>query len=210
MTDSISLPAVPDDAGMDVTTALSARRSIRRFSDAPLPLDRIATALWAAQGETGDRGERTAPSAHAAYPLRVYLASRRVIGLEAGVYTYHPATHELALVHLQKGVGARLQNAALDEQPWLSSAPAVIVLAGDAALMTAHFMEQPPVGQRGERYLYLEAGAAAENVSLTAAALGLGTVLVGGFDDDAAHRALGFDDDARVVALMPLGYPPFT
>ena len=206
MSDRIELPA-PTDTEMDMSAALSRRRSIRQYSDTSLDLDSVAHALWAAQGATAEGGGRTAPSAHAAHPLRTYLVSTNVSGLEPGIYAYDQQAHALAALAQSSDVARRLWDAALDEQPWLTEEPAIIVLTGDAALMTAHFMEQPPVGQRGERYLYLEAGAAAENVYLAATALGLGTVLVAGFDDDAAHAALDVDDDVRVLALLPLGRP---
>jgi SagB-type dehydrogenase family enzyme len=48
-------------------------------------------------------------------------------------------------------------------------------------------------GDRGMRYVFLEAGAIAEHIHLTATALGLGSVDCGSFYDDEAHESLEVD-----------------
>ena len=73
--------------------------------------------------------------------------------------------------------------------------------------MNAHFGQQPPEGQRGTRYSYIETGAAAQNVHLQATALGLGMVLVAGFDDHAVSRALSLPAHLSPTALLCLGHP---
>lgn len=42
---------------------------------------------------------------------------------------------------------------------------------------------------------------------LQAADLGLGTVFIGGFDEDAVRAILGVPDEYRIVGLTPLGVP---
>ncbi len=67
----------------------------------------------------------------------------------------------------------------------------------------------PKYGERGIRYVHMEAGHAAQNVYLQARALGLGTVAVGSFSDGALASALGLGRDASPLYLMPVGrvYP---
>jgi nitroreductase len=48
---------------------------------------------------------------------------------------------------------------------------------------------------------------AAQNMMLAAHSLGLGTVAIGLFDASKAADLLGLPPDARVVLLLPLGYP---
>jgi len=55
--------------------------------------------------------------------------------------------------------------------------------------------------------VHMEVGHAAENVYLQAAALDLGTCMVGAFHDDPLKRALGLPDAVEVLALMPVGRP---
>ncbi|MDP2528708.1 MAG: nitroreductase family protein [Candidatus Palauibacterales bacterium] len=60
-------------------------------------------------------------------------------------------------------------------------------------------------GQPAPRYVWIETGAAAEKIYRQAAALGLGTVLVGAFDGEAVERALGLPERLEPVVLMPVG-----
>ena len=50
-------------------------------------------------------------------------------------------------------------------------------------------------------------GLAAQNITLIAHALGLGTVIIGLYDHDQAKAVLHIPDGFELVALMPLGYP---
>ncbi|MFB9869171.1 nitroreductase family protein [Vreelandella sulfidaeris] len=64
-----------------------------------------------------------------------------------------------------------------------------------------------PYGARGARYVYLEAGAAAQNLQLQAVAQGLGSVWVGGFDDEATGHILGLKVPLTPIILLCVGHP---
>jgi nitroreductase len=51
----------------------------------------------------------------------------------------------------------------------------------------------------------MEAGHVAQNVYLQAASLGLGTVVVGAFDDEAVQKVIGAQPDERPLYVMPVG-----
>lgn len=68
-----------------------------------------------------------------------------------------------------------------------------------------HFKAQPPRGKRGARYTYIETGALAENVHLQATVLGLGLVLVGGFDDDMVKAAMRLPPEFGPTGLLCVG-----
>ena len=73
---------------------LQHRRSCRRYTDTPLPLEDLAMLLWACQGISGRAGNylfRTAPSAGALYPVETYLSVQNVAKLPAGLYHFQPA-----------------------------------------------------------------------------------------------------------------------
>jgi nitroreductase len=53
----------------------------------------------------------------------------------------------------------------------------------------------------------MEAGHAAQNVYLQARSLGLGTVMVGAFDDAAMAQILSLTPGETPVALLPVGRP---
>lgn len=60
-------------------------------------------------------------------------------------------------------------------------------------------------GKRARRYVHMEAGHAGQNLFLQAKALGLGTVVVGAFDDDLVAALLGLPSGVRPLSLMPVG-----
>lgn len=193
------LPPPRLQGGMSVEQALQQRRSVRRFAATALPLQQVAQLLWAAQGITHASGLRTAPSAGALQPLEVYLLAMRVQGLAPGLYHYAPASHALKL--LQGGEADAALAAAVPGQGWLREAPAVLLLAADVARTAQKY------GARAPRYVHIEAGSAAQNVYLQATAIGLGTVLVGAFDDKALQGGLGLPAAQAPLVLMPVGLP---
>jgi SagB-type dehydrogenase family enzyme len=188
------LPVPRLEGPLSLEEALRGRRSVRAFTDTALTLDEIGQLLWAAQGITDPRGYRTAPSAGALYPLEVYAVTPE------GVFHYEPVNH--ALVSLSgEDVRGSLAAAALGQQPILDS-PLILTI-------TAVF-ERTEVkygSERGPRYVYLEAGHAAQNVLLEAVALGLGAVPIGAFDDAEVMQVLGLPPDHLPLYLIPVGNP---
>ena len=196
-TGPIRLPPPPAGAGHAIEQLLAHRRSRREFTGGPLELAEIARLLWAAQGITDPRGLRTAPSAGALYPLEVHLATGRTNGLGHGVYRYLISEQALA----QTAVGdhrTQLAKAALGQEA-VAGAAAVIVLAGVYRRTTIKY------GDRGVRYVHMEVGHAAQNVCLVAESLGIGTVVIGAFDDEYVKRVLRMGEDESPLALLPLG-----
>lgn len=210
--DRIRLPEPRQDGTVSVERALAGRRSVRTYAPGPVPLAALGQILWAAQGVTrpvadpppGFRypwsgGLRTAPSAGALYPLEVYAAVGRVEGLEEGLYHYVPVGHALERV-AGGDLREEIRDAALG-QAALGHAPVTLVIAGVVERTAAKY------GERAERYVHMEAGAAAQNVYLACASLGLGTVYIGAFRDDAVREALGLPPEEAVLTLMPIGRP---
>ncbi len=183
---------------MSVSEALEKRRSIREYRDEPITLKELSTVLWAAQGITDPRGFRTAPSAGALYPLRVFVVVRKVEGLAPGIYVYDPKTHTLGLVR-RGDFTAELQRACLDQE-WVGRAAVDLVIVGYERVL------RPKYGERSFRYMALEAGHVGQNVYLACTALGLGTVAVGAFYDDRVKEILGITEgDAVPLYVFPIG-----
>jgi SagB-type dehydrogenase family enzyme len=192
------LPRPQTGASGSVERALAARRSVRAFRSGPISLAQAGQLLWAAQGLTGAQGRRAAPSAGALYPLRLYLAAGAVEGLAPGLYRYEPQSHALALT---SAGDARRALAAASGQAWIAGAPAVVLFAADPRRTAGRY------GARADRFVQIEAGAAAENLSLQAVALGLGSTFVGAFDEAALQRSVALAPGERPVLLLPLGRP---
>ncbi|MGR3377884.1 SagB/ThcOx family dehydrogenase [Salipiger abyssi] len=176
---------------------LARRRSVREFADSPLPRVAVDRLIDTAQGLRDTAGKRAAPSAHALYPIRLLLTVGRVEGMAIGVYDVDAQTGDTAL-KTARDLRRDLRQAALDDQPWLEEAPLIITLCADLDKLNAAFSDQPPLGLRGERYAYIESGAIAQNLSLQAVEMELGSVLVAGFDDDKTAEVL----QAPITPLM--------
>lgn len=192
----MKLPEPQTTGRMPVEQAIAQRRSMREY-DGRLSHADISQLLWAAQGETRADGYRAAPSAGALYPLELYLVAGAVDGLAAGVYRYLSAGHKL-VSHATIDVRAELAAAA-HGQSWLETAPAVLVLTA------VYKRTMQKYGERGRRYVHMDTGHAAENVYLQAEARGLGTVMMGAFDDERVQTVMNLPADHQPLGLMPVG-----
>ena len=116
-------------------------------------------------------------------------------GLKPGVYHYRFDGH---LLMLTKGGDhrAELAEAALGQSS-IASSPAVLVLAADFSRTARVY------GERASRYVYMEAGHVGENVYLQCEALGMGTVVIGAFQDDRVKKLLGIEQEP--LYIMPAG-----
>ena len=195
----VDLPEPRHGGDVAVEQALAMRRSIRQYADTPLSLAGLAQLAWSAQGITDSAGHRTSPSAGALYPLELYVVAGEVLGLEAGIYRYVPAGHRLVR-HTDGDARGAVARAAL-QQSWIADAPAILVLAGVTERTAGKY------GNRAPRFVHIEVGHAAQNVYLQAEALGLGTCIVGGFDNVQLKRVLALRDAEAPLAILPVGTP---
>ncbi len=196
----VALAPPQRDGPVSLQAALVRRRSVRDFEDRPVPLDELGQILWAAQGIVDPAaGRRTAPSAGATYPLEVYAVAGRVTGLTPGVYRYLPEAH--ALLAVRPGDLRRELAACALEQQFIARAAFAVVVAADFARTTARY------GRRGVRYVWMETGHVAQNICLQGAALSLGTVVVGAFDDEAVRRLLAAREDPLCIVAVGMEAP---
>jgi len=196
----VVLPAPIEAGGLSVEAAILGRRSRRSYRGDALSLSEVGQLLWAAQGVTGGLGGyrlRSAPSAGGTYPLELYVVVGDVSGISPGVYHYSPSDNSLTRT-VSGDVRQSLHDISI-RQKWVKDAPASIVFAAVYERTTKKY------GDRGVRYVHMEAGHAAENVYLQAESLGLGTVVVGAFDDAKVAELLKLPPDYKPLYVMPVG-----
>ncbi|NPV69307.1 MAG: SagB/ThcOx family dehydrogenase [Firmicutes bacterium] len=184
--------------------AVFRRRSIRDYSGQPLSLDEFGRVLFFSGGITGKivSGDVTIPlrasaSAGALYPIELYPVVVAVDSLEPGVYHYDVEGNALEL--LRPGHYRNHLFEDCHRQDMILNASAIIV-------MTAMFARTKiKYGERGYRYILLDAGHLAQNIYLECTALGLGCATVGGFMDDNVNRLIGVDglqESAVYIAVI--------
>lgn len=84
-------------------------------------------------------------------------------------------------------------------------APVLLVACGK--LGTSGFYKGNVATSKGDNWYMYDVGLATQNISLAAHAMGLGSVILGLFDADAAGEILNLPDSVKVVSMMPLGVP---
>lgn len=194
----IRLPRPGVEGQTAIEKVIESRRSARAYRDAALSVDVVSSLLWAAQGVSSPEGLRTTPSAGSTYPLEVYLVAGRVSGLEAGIYHYQPEGHSICLVR-PGDLRWELCQLAMG-QSWVEEAPASLVLTAQYERTTTLY------GERGMRYVHMEAGHAAQNTCLQAEAAGCGTVVIGAFRDIQVAELLGLATGEAPLYIITAGF----
>jgi SagB-type dehydrogenase family enzyme len=208
--DSAGRRTVPLPPGVRLSRELgevvATRRSVRGYTGDAVPFDQVATLVRAAGAVTGvghvdlveggsrDIHFRTAPSPGGLYPIELWLLAPGVDGLARGVWRYD-ARRDLLV---EEGDEGRLDRALAafavpEEIISLSRAALVLLLIGRPWKVLRKY------GDRGVRYLFIEAGATAENVHLACGSLGLGSVDCASVHDDDLHAALDLDGELRLL-----------
>jgi SagB-type dehydrogenase family enzyme len=180
--------------------ALRSRRSTRTFPHKTLSLEQVSQLLWAAQGVTGAFNERTAPSAGGTFPLEMYLVAGHIEGLTPAVYKYRFRAHELVRV-AGGDRRADLAESSLGQECVRRCSAAIVFSAVYKRTVDEY-------GDRGVRYVHMEVGHVGQNIHLQAAALGLGTVMVGAFDDDGVAAILELPEEESPLYIVPIGRLP--
>jgi len=193
----VTLPEPRHDSDVSVEQSMLSRRSVRSYTTEPLTLQEVSQLLWAAQGITDSLGRRTAPSAGALYPLEIYAVAGNVRDLNPGVYKYGPEKHQLEKV-MDGDIRLELSAAALAQGSVKNSAVAFVFTA-------VYERTTVKYGDRGERYVHIEVGHAAQNLCLQATAMGFGVVTVGAFDDEKVAEVLNLPEDEKPLYILPVG-----
>jgi nitroreductase len=74
-------------------------------------------------------------------------------------------------------------------------------------IVTVAYPEKAWVREDGEEYWKADASIAMTLLSLQACSEGLGTCWIIAFDEKEVKKILGIENEVRIVALTPLGYP---
>lgn len=194
--EKVKLPE-PDFKGLTVEEAIEKRRSIRNYSKQPITKAQLSQLLFAAQGLTGKmfgKRPRSAPSAGALYPFEIYAVVNNVQDLPRGIYHY--AVQDHALEKVKAGdFRSKITDAGL-EQEMLGEAAVTFILSAIFDRVCHKY------GDRGYRYVYMEAGHISQNIYLQAVSSGLGSVCAGAFSDEKVNRLI--DVDGRTEAVIYL------
>ena len=203
----VKLPAIEgiSQNGRAFDEVISSRRSLRDFADLDLDLDEFSKILQQSYGITGeihDKGGfrqdlRSAPSAGALYPAEIYIAVRKVSGVEPGIYHYNVPQHEIEL--MIPGDPTEQIHKVCCEQEYVRQASIVVLISAVLERTKLKY------GERGYRYALLDIGHLGQNIYLSCTSLELAIMTTCGFFDDEANKLLridGVDETAMYVAFI--------
>lgn len=113
------------------------------------------------------------------------------------------------IVVRDKDIKQQLSKTLIKNPATKAMVQAPVVLALCAKLGSSGYYKGKVTTKFGDWFMF-DLGIAAQSICLSAAALGLGTVIVGLFDHNMAKEILGVPERFEVVSFIPMGYPAKT
>lgn len=184
---------------IDLREAIEARRSVREYADEPLTLSELSWLLWCTQGvkKVTERPAtlRLVPSAGARHPFETFLLVNRVEGLDSGLFRFLASQHKLQVIDLDDSLIDEFAEANWSGQ-MIRNCAVTFIWVANRYRMTYKY------GNRGFRYIHLDAGHVCQNLYLAAEAVQCGTCAVGGFIDDRVNALLRLDGEEQFAIYM--------
>lgn len=195
----IKLP-YPGGAKVDIglIEAMENRRSFRRYLEKPLSLQELSYLLWCTQGvkkTSSSATFRMVPSAGARHAFETYLLINNVSGLQPGLYRFLATEHKLLEVKADAGIADNMVKACLN-QIFIKNAAVTFIWVAVPYRMTWRY------GERGYRYMFLDAGHVGQNLYLSAESIDCGVCVIGAYDDDAVNELLGIDGKEQFAIYL--------
>lgn len=197
--DPETLPAYP----MDLRRAIDQRCTLRRYQDQALSQEELSFLVWTTQGVKSVTNRpvtlRTVPSAGARHAFETYLVINRVEGIKPGLYRYISLEHALLPIDMNEEIAEKVAEACLQQNQVTKSAVTFIWVAVTERMYWRY-------GERGYRYLHLDAGHVCQNLYLAAEAIQSGVCAMAAFDDDQLNAVLHLDgQEMWVIYCAALG-----
>ncbi len=182
----------------DLRHAIEGRRSIRSYSKEPLTIEELSYLLWVTQGVvqvTPGATFRNVPSAGARHALETYLLINNVRDVPEGIYRFLAIENKLVEINTQPDIADRVTEGCLG-QDFIRKSAVTFIWAADAYRMKWRY------GERGYRYLHLDAGHACQNLYLSAGSVECGVCAIAAFSDDDMNELLLLDGVERFVIYI--------
>lgn len=194
----VALPR-PLPTGVTLEDTLKNRSSFRQaLSDRPFTASELGTLLGLALGARAEFWSRNYPSGGALFPIETYLIGEVLQGYGRGVFHYHPTAH--ALEHLWS-LPKDFSMSKVVRTP-------VTPLSSTLVIFTAVWeRSSKKYGDHSYSHGMLEAGHMAQNLLLTATAIGTQSHPVAGCEDSYVAELLDIDGEAEQLVYGVLLSP---
>ena len=192
-------PKVIEVKPIPVKEAIENRESLRSYANKSLALDELSYVLWCIQGVKdvmpGKATFRTVPSAGARHAFEIYPLVNNVEGLQPGLYRFLALEHKLIVINLYQDTANQIAAGCMNQSFVQTSAVTFIWTAVTARMKWRY-------GERGYRYLHLDAGHACQNLYLSAETIDCGVCAIAAFYDDKLNSALGIDGEEQFTIYV--------
>jgi SagB-type dehydrogenase family enzyme len=172
---------------------IAERRSLRQYGVANLSFEEVSYLLYETARVTEVRQHatfRTIPTGGATNAMETYVYIHRVDGIDRGLYHYQQTTHTLQRlsedanlpIQVNEGLYRQLRNASI----------AVVLTCVPAR-------SEYKYGACAHKMIAMEAGHAAQNLSLAAEVVDAGACCIAAYDQEAMDDLLGLDVEEEFV-----------
>lgn len=161
---------------------LLSRRSARKFETEMLSCKTLSRILFFSHGITGQNSRGPTPSSGDLQSLELYLAIFQASWIDSGLYHYDRQGHHLS--QIAKGANYNDWKQLIPSMVHFEGGSLLWILVGDGARITKKY------GERGYRFLLLEAGHLMQNLCLLSTQENLVTLPLGGFFEEAVAKEL--------------------
>ncbi len=188
------LPPPSEAGGMSLNEAISKRRTTREFTPEALNTQDLADLCFAAFGISSPDGKRTIPTALNRQDLVIYVLKAD------GAWRYETlmVSPGNKMLHGLRPVSKEDLRKYATKRPGMGEAGACsFVICGDKSKWADN--------KGGEKYMYVHAGAAMQNLYLMAAARNLATVVCGSFDNEALRMGLSLPENQEILLVQIVG-----
>jgi SagB-type dehydrogenase family enzyme len=200
---SISLPQDFPIPTADTLTSIGSVHPL--LPDSQLDITKLAQLLFFSAGitremkyDSGTYYMRAASATGALYPIELYVISKDLPGLPAGVYHFCPG--DFSLVELRSGDYRSKLAEMAGGNPEIMSSPVTI------AFTSLAWRNAWKYGNRSYRHWFWDSGVIAANLLAVAISAGLRPTLVIGFLDAAVNNLLRLEQRREAaVVLAPIG-----
>ena len=186
-----SIPLSKPQTGSDksLMEALWKRRSSRKLSSEPLPVELLSNLLWAGFGINRPDGKRTAPSAQNWQDIDIYVIRAD------GAYLFDAKGNQLKLIAPEdlRGVAAT--------QAYAKEAPVNLIYVSDYAKTG-----EKTTDDARRLFSGFHSGAIAQNIYLYCASEGLATIVRAGIDIPGMIKALRLRPDQKITLSQREGW----
>jgi SagB-type dehydrogenase family enzyme len=186
----IHLPEPVKNGGKPLMEALNDRHSTREFSERELDMQTLSNLLWAAFGyNRPEERKRTAPTSRNYQEMEIYVSTA------SGLYLYDAWENRLITIHnfdIRSATGT---------QDYVGKAPLNLVFVANQQKV------QQPHSDRQLRSSHTNSGFISQNVYLYCASEGLATVVRALFEEEVLAKAMGLDENMKIILTQTVGYP---